>query len=87
MSQQKKLYPKKIALSSEPKFADRLRIAMEIRGVSALDLATSTYTTPNTISMYRCGKRMPRPEVLCLISKRLNVSTDFLLGLSDYIYV
>lgn len=87
MSQQKRLNPRKFSITQYPQFADRLKIAMDIRGCSSQDLATCIYTTPNTISMYRSGKRMPRPEVLCLIAKKLEVSTDFLLGLTDFIYV
>ena len=60
---------------------------MEIRDYTTQKLATKIYTSPHTISMYRCGKRMPGPEVLCLIARELDVSTDFLLGLTDYIYV
>ncbi|MBP3677949.1 MAG: helix-turn-helix transcriptional regulator [Agathobacter sp.] len=82
-----RIYPKKISVSKYSKFPDRLKIAMDIRECSVQDLATSIYTTPNTISMYRCGKRMPRPEVLCLIAKRLDVTTDFLLGMTDFIYI
>lgn len=87
MNQQMRIYPKKISINKYSKFSDRLKIAMDIRECTVQDLATSIYTSPNTISMYRCGKRMPRPEVLCLIAKRLNVSTDFLLGLTDFIYM
>lgn len=83
----KGLYPKRIPVNLYPNFSDRLKVAMDIRDYSTTDLATSIYTSPTTITMYRCGKRMPRPEVLCLIAKELDVSTDFLLGLSDFIYV
>lgn len=81
------LYPKKLPLNEYPEFSDRLKVVMEIRDYTTLKLATNIYTSPTTISMYRCGRRMPSPEVLCLIAKELDVSTDFLLGLSDYIYV
>lgn len=83
----KGLYPKKLPLSQYPEFSDRLKVVMDIRNYTSLELAASIYTSPATISMYRCGRRMPSPEVLCLIAKELDVSTDFLLGLSDYIYV
>lgn len=60
---------------------------MELRGYSTVDLATRIYTSQATISMYRCGKRLPSIEILRLISKELQVSTDFLLGLTEFIYV
>lgn len=69
-----------------PEFADRLKIAMEIRDYSVADLATRTYTSPSTISMYRCGSRTPDIEMLRIIAKELHVSTDYLLGLTDFFY-
>ena len=86
-TRQKGTYPKQFPLNQYPEFCDRLRIAMDIRGYTAQELAKSTFTSANAISMYRCGKRMPRPEVLCLIARELDVSTDFLLGLSELIYI
>lgn len=83
----KGLYPKKLPLNEYPEFSDRLKVIMDIRDYTTLELAASIYTSPNAISMYRSGKRMPSPEVLCLIARELDVSTDFLLGLTDFIYV
>lgn len=81
------LYPKRLSVNSYPDFSDRLKVIMDIRDYTTTELAKKIYTSPHTITMYRCGKRMPGPEVLCLIAKELNVSTDFLLGLSDFIYI
>ena len=83
----KGLYPKRFPLTQYPEFCDRLKVAMDIRDYTSQQLAQKIYTSTNTISMYRCGRRMPSPEVLCLIAKELRVSTDFLLGLSDFIYI
>lgn len=87
MNTRKRICPKKLPLSEYPEFADRLKVVMDIRDYTTLKLATNTYTSPATISMYRNGKRMPNSAILCLIAKELEVSTDFLLGLTDYIYV
>lgn len=87
MNNYKRIYPKILPKEQYPKFSDRLKVAMDIRGYTAAELAASIYTSPTTISMYRRGKRMPSPEVLCLIATELDVSTDFLLGLKNYIYV
>ena len=81
------LYPKRFPLNQYPKFCDRLKVAMDIRDYTAQKLAEKIFISSNTISMYRCGRRMPSPEVLCLIAKELRVSTDFLLGLNDFIYI
>ena len=80
-------YPKKLSITQYPEFSDRLKVIMDIRDYTTVKLAQKIYTSPHTITMYRCGKRMPGPEVLCLMAKELNVSTDFLLGVSDFIYV
>ena len=82
-----RFYPKKFPLSQYPEFSDRLRVAMELRGYSTVDLAARIYTSQATISMYRCGKRLPNIEILRLIAKELQVSADFLLGLTEFIYV
>lgn len=81
------LYPKKLSVKLYPEFSDRLKVIMDIRDYTTIQLAQKIFTSPHTITMYRCGKRMPGPEVLCLIAKELNVTTDFLLGLSDFFFV
>ena len=80
-------YPKKLSVKLYPDFCDRLKVAMEIRDYSTRQLAKKIHTAPSTITMYRSGKRMPSPDILCLLSKELDVSTDFLLGLRDFIYM
>ena len=70
-----------------PEFSERLKIAMTIRQYTVDDLAARTHTSPSTISMYRCGKRLPNIEILRLLAKELRVSSDYLLGLSDFIFV
>ena len=81
------LYPKRLSVQLYPNFSDRLKVVMDIRDYTTTQLAEKIFTSPNAVTMYRCGKRMPSPEILCLIAKELHVSTDFLLGLSDFIYV
>ena len=70
-----------------PEFSERLKIAMTIRQYTVEDLATRTHTSQSTISMYRCGKRLPNILILRLIAKELRVSSDYLLGLSDFNFV
>lgn len=77
----------KSAQAQYPEFSERLKIAMAIRQYTVEDLAARTYTSQSTISMYRCGKRLPNIEILRLIAKELRVSSDYLLGLSDFIFV
>lgn len=87
MNTHKRIYPKKYPLSEYPTFSDRLRLAMELRNYSTSELAEKIYTSSAAISMYRNGKRMPNHTILCLIAKELDVSTDFLLGMTEFIYV
>lgn len=67
-------------------FADRLKIAMNARNYTVADLARRIHASHSTISMYRCGSRMPDIEMLRIIAKELHVSTDYLLGLTDFFY-
>jgi transcriptional regulator with XRE-family HTH domain len=67
-----------------PRFADRLDYAMHLRDFNNLRLARSIYVSPSAISAYRNGTRQPNFEVLRSISLALDVSADFLLGLSEY---
>ena len=81
------LCPKKLYVKLYPDFSDRLKVIMELRGYSTSKLSECIHTTPSTIHMNRCGKRLPSWDILCLISKELDVSTDFLLGLRDFMYI
>lgn len=69
-------------------FATRLREIMKERGENQTTLAdkiTSQYLTiqRQTISLYMSGQSRPDTERMTAIAKVLNVSTDWLLGLSD----
>ena len=87
MSTRDKNYSITSTQTQYPAFSERLKIAMSIRQYSVEDLAARTYTSHSTISMYRSGKRLPNLEILRLIAKELRVSTDYLLGLSDFFFV
>ena len=80
-------YPITSPQTQYPEFSERLKIAMSIRQYSVDDLAARIYTSQSTISMYRSGKRLPNLEMLRLIAKELRVSSDYLLGLSDFIFL
>ena len=80
-------HPLKVSTNKYPSFSERLKVAMLIREVSVEELAASTYLTKSTICGYRAGYRSPNLEILRLLSKTLNVSTDFLLGLKEDIYI
>lgn len=81
------LYPKELQKTEYPNFSDRLKLVMELRECGVGDLAEKIYTSSTTVSMYRNGERLPSLQVLRLIAIELNVSTDFLLGLSDFVFI
>lgn len=77
----------RVSLTEYPNFSDRLKFVMTWRDYSIQKLATRMYLSYSTINGYRCGKRMPDTATLSRIATELQVSTDFLLGLVDYICI
>lgn len=59
---------------------DRLRQAMEIRGLRATDLVDKTGIPKGTISYYLSGKTEPKSDRLYTIAQTLGVSEAWLLG-------
>lgn len=59
---------------------DRLREALDIRGMKAIELSEKLDITRGTISYYLSGKSSPKADRLHLMSKTLNVSEAWLLG-------
>ena len=51
---------------------------------SQSELANKLKTTQDTISLWELGKSYPDVFSVVLLCKTFNVSSDYLLGLSDY---
>lgn len=64
--------------------ADRLAKIREKNGYSQVDLSDALGLGQNQIWRYENGKSEPDGEVIAKIARFLNVSADYLLGLSDY---
>lgn len=65
-------------------FSERLSEAIQLRGVSQKWLATEADTTEATISRYVSGNSSPMLlQLLGNIAQSLNVSSDFLIGISN----
>ncbi len=65
-------------------FAKTLKETIESRNISQKWLADAADTKEATISRYVTGvNKSPNVDILINIAKALNVSTDFLLGLTD----
>lgn len=59
---------------------DRLRQAIELRGLRAVDLVDMTGIPKNTLSYYLSGKTEPKADRLYALARALNVSEAWLLG-------
>ena len=59
---------------------DRLRQAMDLRGLRATDLVEKTGIPKGTISYYLSGKTEPKADRLYLLAQVLDVSEAWLLG-------
>lgn len=72
---------------TKKRIGKRLNEILAKRGVLQKELAEHIGVPANTISYYLSGERSPDLEKLIEISKFLNISTDYLLGLSDEINI
>lgn len=59
---------------------DRLRQALEMRGMRAADLVDATGIPKGTVSYYLSGKSEPKADRLYIIAQALNISEAWLLG-------
>lgn len=58
----------------------RLKVARKTKKLTQEQLAVKVQTTKGTISNYENGHSTPSNEMLVLLAKTLNVTTDYLLG-------
>lgn len=65
-------------------FPSRLRECVKNRGVTQSDIATALGKSRQAIGYYMDGTSSPDWETLVDLAKYLNVSADYLLGLSPY---
>lgn len=65
------------------KFAERLNEALSDNDISQNALAQKIPMSQSVVNNYCTGKREPSLDVLISICKILNVSADYLLGLTD----
>ena len=65
------------------KFKERLNDALSENNISQNALAKKISMSQGVVNNYCTGKREPSLEVLIAICKELNVSADYLLGLTD----
>ena len=59
---------------------DRLNQAMQLRGITAAELAQKTGLNKSSVSRYLSGKAIPRSLAIGSMAKALNVSPAWVLG-------
>lgn len=57
-----------------------------LKGISQAQLAQLLHISPSTVGMYEQGRRTPNVETLVAMSEVLEVSLDYLITGSDYLY-
>jgi transcriptional regulator with XRE-family HTH domain len=62
---------------------ERIRQTRERRGLKQDEVAKALGKTHSAVSYYEAGKRNPTPAELADIARLLQVSTDYLIGLTD----
>lgn len=68
----------------ETKFNERFKKLLIDRHISQGEFAKILNLSRGTICMYCSGRHNPPFEVLADIANELNVTTDYLLGITDY---
>lgn len=66
------------------KFCNRLRELRRERGLTQKGLASAVGTTEDCIFFWEKGRSEPCIDELLLLSEFFGVSTDYLLGRTDY---
>ena len=65
------------------KFSNRLENLLEERNLTQRKLSTELHIAPSTLNGYLRKNREPDFETLIKISKYFNVSTDYILGVTN----
>lgn len=68
---------------SNKRFGERLREVRMLRGVTQQGMADALFIGLRSYQNYEAGDRFPSSTALRAISKRLHVSIDYLLWLTD----
>lgn len=66
------------------KFKERFNEVLKQSGKKQTEIALALNLSKQCVNDYRTGKTLPSIETLYLLCKYLDVSADYLLGLSDY---
>ncbi|MBR6703626.1 MAG: helix-turn-helix transcriptional regulator [Clostridia bacterium] len=65
------------------KFTERFNELLKISGKSQVEIAKAINVSKQCVTDYKSGKSLPSLQTLCLLCEYLEVSSDYLLGISD----
>lgn len=65
------------------KFTERFNELLKDCGKTQVEIAKEINVSKQCVTDYKSGKSFPSLETLCLICQCLDVSSDYLLGISD----
>ena len=65
-------------------FTKRFNEALQQSGKTQVEIAKALNVTKQCVNDYKTGKSFPSLETLYALCKYLDVSSDYLLGLTDY---
>ncbi len=65
------------------KFTERFNELLKICGKTQVEIANAINVTKQCVTDYKTGKSVPSIETLFLLCEYLEVSADYLLGLSE----
>lgn len=65
-------------------FTKRFNEVLSQSGKTQVQIAKALNVTKQCVNDYKIGKSVPSLETLYLLCKYLDVSSDYLLGLTDY---
>ena len=66
------------------KFTERFQEVLQGTNITQNEIAKHCHVTRQSISDFKRGRSVPSIETLFLLCQILEVSADYLLGLSDY---
>ncbi len=67
-------------------FGERIRYLLKLRGISQRELSQELFMARSTLNGYIQESRQPSYETLIQIAEYFNVTTDYLLGVTDCPY-
>jgi transcriptional regulator with XRE-family HTH domain len=65
------------------KFADRLKVMRNDKGITQVQLATDLGLSKGTVAMWETGKREPNFDMVCILSDYFDRRIDYILGHSE----